>query len=326
MSYFFALDGCEPHLAEVVGGKAIGLGSLLAQGLQVPPGFAVGTHAYREFVSETRLDREIHELLQGAESLEAQADASERIRLLFEAYELTGALREELTRAYEELGGEGQLPVAVRSSAISEDAAEASFAGEHETYLWIQGADAVARAVVRCWASLFTPQALSYFRRVELHAEETAMGVVVQAMVAAEAAGVMFTIDPVSGDRSQITIEGSYGLGEAVVAGEVTPDRYSVDKVTLEIRARALSTKQIAYRFDPEHGEVRLIDVPDGEQKLACLSDQEAVELATLGKRVERALGAPQDIEWAIGPGASSTRDVYLLQTRPETVWSRGPT
>jgi phosphoenolpyruvate synthase/pyruvate phosphate dikinase len=179
---------------------------------------------------------------------------------------------------------------------------------------------------VRCWASLFTPQALSYFRRVEIRADETAMGVVVQTMVAAETAGVMLTLDPVTGDRSQITIEGSFGLGEAVVAGEVTPDRYAVDKVTLEIRSRMLSAKHVAYRFDPAHGGVRLVEVPDEEQKLACLSDEEALEVATLGKRVERALGAPQDIEWAIGPGDSGIREVFLLQTRPEIVWTDRPT
>ncbi len=323
MSYVFPLNGCGPHLAEVVGGKAVGLGSLLREELQVPPGFALGTHAYREFVSETGLDREIHELLRGAESIEAQAEASARIGALFDEHEFGGPLRDGLAGAYGELGDD--LPVAVRSSAISEDAAEASFAGEHETFLWVQGAEAVSRAVVRCWASLFTPQALSYFRRVGIRADETAMGVVVQTMVAAEAAGVMFTLDPVTGDRSQITIEGSFGLGEAVVAGEVTPDRYAIDKVTLEIRSRTLSAKHIAYRFDPEQGEVRLVDVPEKEQQLSCLTDEEALELASLGKRVERALGSPQDIEWAIGPGPSGTREVFLLQTRPETVWSLKP-
>jgi len=322
VSYVHLLDGCEPHLAEVVGGKAVGLGSLLRENLQVPPGFAIGTHAYREFVSATGLDRHIHGLLEGADSIEAEAEASERIGMLFEERELGRALREELASAYGELG---EPPVAVRSSAISEDAAEASFAGEHETFLWMQGEAAVARAVLRCWASLFTPQALAYFRRVGLRADETAMGVVVQQMVPAEAAGVMMTLDPVTGDRSQITIEGSFGLGEAVVAGEVTPDRYGVDKVTLEIRSRTLSPKHAAYRFDPELGEVRLVDVPAEEQELPCLSDEEVIEVASLGKRVERALGHPQDIEWAIGPGVSGAREVYLLQTRPETVWSQKP-
>ncbi len=325
MGYVFALDDCEQHLAEMVGGKAVGLGSLRREGLHVPPGFALGTHAYREFVSETGLDGKIHALLRGADSLEAQVEASARIRLLFEERELIGPVRDELTRAYDALDGGGQLPVAIRSSAISEDAAEASFAGEHETYLWIQGQDAVARAVVRCWASLFTPQALSYARRADVRPGETAMGVVVQTMVAAEAAGVMFTIDPVTGDRSQIAIEGSFGLGEAVVAGEVSPDRYAVDKVTLEIRARTLSAKHVAYRFDPRDGEVRLVAVPEEQQPLACLADGEVVELASLGKRVERALGAPQDIEWAIGPGVGGPREVFLLQTRPETVWSQRP-
>ncbi len=323
MSYVFPLDGCGPHLAEVVGGKAVGLGSLLREGLRVPPGFALGTHAYREFVSETGLDREIHLILEGADSIEAQAEASARIGSLFEERQLPDPLRDALENAYVELGAE--LPVAVRSSAISEDAAEASFAGEHETYLWMVGAEAVSRAVLRCWASLFSPQALSYFRRFSLRADETAMAVVVQAMVASEAAGVMITIDPVTGDRSQIAIEGSYGLGQAVVAGEVSPDRYFVDKVTLEIRSRTLSAKHFAYGFDPEMGAVSPREVPTEEQELPCVSDDEVVAVAALGKRIEQALGAPQDVEWAIGPGASGERELFLLQTRPETVWSNRP-
>ncbi len=323
MSYVFPLDGREPHLAEIVGGKAVGLGSLLREGLRVPPGFALGTHAYREIVGATGLDAEIRALLQEAESLEARAEASARIGRLFEERELAGALRDELGSAYSGLGDD--LPVAVRSSGISEDAAEASFAGEHETFLWVVGADAVARAVLSCWASLFTPQALAYFGRVGLRADETAMGVVVQAMVDAEAAGVMITIDPVTGDRSQIAIEGSFGLGQAVVAGEVTPDRYYVDKVTLEIRSRVVSAKHFAYRFDPDSGGVAALEVPPEEQELPCLSDDEVVAVAALGKRVERALGAPQDIEWAIGPGCSQSRELFLLQARPETVWSHRP-
>jgi pyruvate,water dikinase len=325
MTYTIPLHGCEPYLAEVVGGKAVGLASLLREDLRVPPGFALNTHAYREFVGETGLDRAIQKLLVGVESLQAQAAASERIGLLFAERELQGPLRDELSRAYEGLGGDGQLPVAVRSSAISEDAAEASFAGEHETYLWIQGPDAVAGAVLRCWASLFTPQALAYFRHVSLPAHETAMAVVVQETVQAEAAGAMATIDPITGDPSQITIEGSFGLGTAVVGGDVTPDRYCVDKVTLEIRSRTLAPKLVADRFDAELAEVRRVDVPVEEQELACLADEEVVELASLGKRVERALGAPQDIEWAIGPGVTGAREVFLLQTRPETVWSYRP-
>ena len=222
MGYVFALDDCEQHLAEMVGGKAVGLGSLQREGLHVPLGFALGTHAYREFVSETGLDGKIHALLRGADSLEAQVEASARIRLLFEERELIGPVRDELTRAYDALDGGGQLPVAIRSSAISEDAAEASFAGEHETYLWIQGQDAVARAVVR------SGRASSRRRR----SPTRAVPMFVPARRRWESwcrrwlrpkPRVMFTIDPVTGDRSQIAIELLFGLGEAVVAGEVIP-------------------------------------------------------------------------------------------------------
>ncbi len=323
MEYILPLEDCHSHFAELVGGKAMGLGSLLRQELPVPAGFAVSTHAYREFVEVTGLDRAIEMNLRHADSLEQQRRASERIRSLFDESELPKSFVLELTDAYEQLGHKGMAPVAVRSSSVSEDAADASFAGEHDTYLWIEGSEAVAKNVLRCWSSLFTPQALSYFQQFGLRAGETAMGVVVQTMVAAEAAGVMITIDPLSGDRSQISIEGSCGLGLAVVGGEVTPDRYFVDKVTLDIRSRMISPKSIAYRFDSMAGEVRRFDVPEDEQLKPCLTEQEVIAIATLGKQVERSLGAAQDIEWALGQGANGSRDVYLLQTRPETVWSK---
>jgi phosphoenolpyruvate synthase/pyruvate phosphate dikinase len=175
--------------------------------------------------------------------------------------------------------------------------------------------------VVRCWGSLFTPQAIAYRAQRGLPSVDLAMGVVVQRMVAAEAAGVMLTIDPVTGDRSQIAIEAAYGLGAAVVNGEVTPDRFGVDKVTLEIRSRAIARKSVAYRFDPAQSGIRLEAVAEAEQAQACLSDDEVVHVATLGKRMERAMGTAQDIEWAVGPG----REVFLLQARPETVWSQRP-
>jgi phosphoenolpyruvate synthase/pyruvate phosphate dikinase len=317
VSYIVPLDACEPHLAEVVGAKAVGLGSLLRAKLDVPAGFAIGARAYREFVSGG-IDREIREQLARAGSLEEHAAASARIQSLFEEHRLQHALRDELQRAYDELG---QPPAAVRSSATSEDSAGASFAGQHETFLWQQGVDAVATAVVRCWASLFTLQALAYVRHVGITPEKTAMSVIVQTMVAAETAGVMFTLDPVTGDRSQITIEASFGLGDAVAAGHVTPDRYAVDKVTLAIRSRTIAAKQVASRFDAGLGGVRLVDVPADERERPSLSDEKAVAVATLGKRVERAIGAPQDVEWAIAPDG----EVYLLQTRAETVWSQRP-
>jgi phosphoenolpyruvate synthase/pyruvate phosphate dikinase len=315
VTYVIPLDRCEPDVASV-GGKAVGLGLLLREHLPVPAGFAVRTHGYREFVREADLSEAIRQALTGADSIETRAEASRRIRALFEGRELPSALREELERAYEELG---QPPVAVRSSATREDAAEASFAGVHETLLCVQGVDAVANAAIRCWASLFTLQALAYFRHVGVRPEEASMGLVVQTMVAAEAAGVMLTVDPATGDPSQITIEASLGLGQTVMAGEVTPDRYAVDKVTLEIRSRTTAAKHVASRVDGEWGGLCLVEVPADERQLPSLDDDEIVAVAALGKRIERLMGAPQNIEWAIAPD----RTVYVLQTRPETFWSR---
>jgi phosphoenolpyruvate synthase/pyruvate phosphate dikinase len=297
MGSVYSLDGRQSHQADVVGGKAAGLASLARLEMPVPPAFVVGADAYRQFVADMRVDRASQALLEGAETPSEQAQASARIRDLFEARELPGPLLEELADACGALGHGEEILVAVRSSAVGEDAAHESFAGCHETYLAVKGIDALARAVVRCWASLFTPQALALFRERDLRHSERAMGVVVQAMVPAEAAGVMFTIDPVTGDPSQIAIEGSASLGTAVLGGEVTPDRFYVDKVTLEIRARALA-----------------------HHECACITDTEVVDLATIGKRVDLALGAPQDIEWAI---AAQGREIFLLQARPETVWSR---
>jgi len=321
MDHVVWLDECAGDCAPLVGGKAMGLGSLLREGLRVPPGFVVTTEAYRRYVRARGLEREIDRTLADASTPEAQAEVSERLRSLFDGAEPDDDLAREIRAAYERLGP--TEPVAVRSSATAEDTAEASFAGQQDTYLWISGAEAVVRNVVRCWGSLFTPQAIAYRARLGIPASEIAMGVVIQRMVAAEAAGVMLTLDPLTGDRSQITIEASFGLGLAVVGGEVTPDRYAVDKVTLELRSREVGPKTIAYRFDPQTGAVKLFEVPPEEQHVPALTDPEVGEVAALGKRVERALGGPQDIEWAVGPGPSGPRELYLLQTRAETVWSR---
>lgn len=328
MEHVLWLDACGADSAPQVGGKAIGLGSLLREGLQVPPGFVVTTNAYDEAIAVSGLREEIAAILDGADTLESQHDASERIHRLFAATELAGPVATEVRAAYRRLCGPTALdvPVAVRSSATAEDRADASFAGQQETYLWIRGAAEVDRHILRCWASLFTPQAIAYRAHLGVPLEGLAIAVVVQRMVAAEAAGVMITIDPLTGDRSQITIESSVGLGLAVVGGEVTPDRFCVDKVTYDIRTRSLGDKAIAYRFDARAGGVVLGDVPEAERGLPSISDEEIVALARLGRQIERTRGGPRDIEWAIGPGPNDDREVFLLQVRPETVWSRRET
>ena len=300
------LEECGPDAAPLVGGKALGLGHLIRQGHRVPPGFAVTTAAYTE----------------GLAAGGRPVTVGDR-------------LAAEITAAYRRLGGDDGVPVAVRSSATAEDTAEASFAGQQDTYLWVRGAEAVVAHVTRCWASLFTSRAVAYRAQLGIGDDEIAMGVVVQAMVPAEAAGVLLTLDPLTGDRSQVTIEAAYGLGTAVVEGEVTPDRFAVDKVTMELRSRSVGEKAFAYRFDPAAGEMGRVEVPEALRARPCLDDAEVIELARLGKGVEQALGVPQDVEWAVetpgwfpggsGPGTPGGRELWLLQARPETVWSRRP-
>jgi pyruvate,water dikinase len=302
-----------------VGGKAVGLGRLTDHELPVPPGFAVTTDAYREHVTTTGLLDELTALVDAATTLEERAAASATIEERFLATPLAAALEAELRDAY---AGLGDVPVAVRSSADAEDTADASFAGQQESYLWIRGADAVIEHVNRCWASLFTAQAIAYRADRGIRPGDVAMGVVVQEMVPATVAGVLMTLDPLTGDPSQITIEAAYGLGVALVGGEVTPDRYAVDKVALSVREREAHSKHLAYEFDEASGAVRAVDVPEDRRDRLCLSEDEVLALAGLGKRIERALGGAQDVEWALGPGEPGAREAFLLQARPETVWS----
>jgi pyruvate,water dikinase len=322
MAGMLRLEECTDDRAGLVGGKATGLGSLIRAGLRVPAGFAISAELYRDAVARWGLREPIASILATATDLASTDAASAQIRGLFDAHHAGRAeLVTQLAASYQLLGAGEAVPVAVRSSATGEDSAAASFAGQQDTYLWVCGADAVARSVIRCWGSLFTPQAISYRARLRMPLADAAMGIVVQRMVPAAAAGVMITIDPVTGDRSQISIEACYGLGAAVANGEVNPDRFAVDKVTLELRAAALGQKAVAYRFDAAAGEIRLYDVPGAERAVACVSDDELRALAGIGKRLEESRGCPQDIEWAI----DGRRELFLLQSRPETVWSRKP-
>lgn len=320
--YVLSLKECTADRAGRIGGKALGLGIMLNQGLAVPPGFTVTTDAYRACVATAGLTDRISGLLDKTPNTR---EASALIKALFRDDMLTDDVAAAITEAYERLGG-SDVAVAVRSSATAEDAADASFAGQQETYLWIRGAAEVRRHVVRCWASLFTQRAIDYRSRISVPLEGLAMGVVVQQMVPAEAAGVIMTLHPVSGDRSQIYIESAFGLGEIVVRGEVEADRFCVDKGTLSIRSEELGDKERAYHFDEKHGVVRLVDVPPSERKRRSLSEKEVRATAELAKRVEGLFGKPMDIEWAIASSPNKgSRELFLLQARPETVWSNKP-
>jgi pyruvate,water dikinase len=261
------------------GGKSAGLGELLAAGVRVPGGFALACAAYP-----------------GREQ------------------PMPVAVRDEIAARYAELGDGGETAVAVRSSAVGEDSAEATFAGQQETVLWVRGAGAVCDAVVRCWTSLYSPAAVAYRARLADHATEPAMGVAVQAMVDADVAGVLFTCNPVSGDRSMVAINASWGLGVAVVGGEVTPDDYLVSKVTGEVVRARIGSKQIEYVADPcGHGTVRR-EVAADRRGTGCLDAGAIEELVGVARTIERHHGTPQDIEWALAGG-----ELFVLQSRPVT-------
>ena len=210
------------------------------------------------------------------------------------------------------------VPVAVRSSATTEDAIDASFAGLQDTYLWVTSLSDTLQKVRSCWASLYSVESVTYRRKRGMPEEGVAMAVVVQKMVNARTAGVMFTRSPLTGDRSVITIEGAWGLGSSVVGGEVTPDRWVVGKITGEIPVREISDKQIQH-LPLATGGVEHAIVADDQRRVACLSDDELQALRAVARKVERHYGRAQDIEWAVERG---TNALLLLQSRPETVWS----
>src|ERR1700688_2235634 len=304
-----------------VGGKGGSLGELQRAGIAVPPGFVVKTGAFERFIRALERHSPVRSrvaVLSGEDLCVATACCAE-IRARIEAEALPADVLDEISSALAALyGGEGQTPVAVRSSATTEDAADASFAGLQDTYLWVTQADSVTLKIRSCWASLYSLESLSYRLRHGIAESTVAMAVVVQTMVDARTAGVMFTRSPISGDRSVVTIEGAWGLGSALVSGEVTPDRWVVAKITGEISVREISEKAIRHAQSADGGVVEL-PVEPSLRREPCLSDGELQSLRAVGRQVERHYGRPQDIEWAID---RHTQQILLLQSRPETVWS----
>jgi len=306
---------------EQVGGKGGSLGELTRAGFSVPAGYVVRTAAFERFLAALEREAPVREAVAAlaGEELAAITACSATLRRRIEASELPQEVRTDLSAAHERLLGAGSgRPVAVRSSATCEDAADASFAGLQDTYLWVQDAAQMIQRVRSCWASLYSVESISYRLKHGFAEERVAMAVVVQHMVDARTAGVMFTRSPTTGDRSVVTIEGAWGLGSAVVGGEVTPDRWVLGKVTGEISVREISDKQIQH-VPAAAGGIETVAVSDERRRLACLSDEELQRLRELARRIERHYGCAQDIEWAIDRASGA---ILLLQSRPETVWS----
>jgi pyruvate,water dikinase len=304
-----------------VGGKGASLGVLIAAGVPVPAGFVVTTCNFEQFMRAVDPDYALRiaiEQLDG-EDLHAIASLTHDIGQRIRRASLPGGARDAIVVAHRSLVGSGGFPVAVRSSATSEDSADASFAGLQDTYLWVRDEATMLQSICSCWASLYSAESVSYRRRLRLREGGVAMAVVVQRMVDARCSGVMFTRSPTTGDRSVITIEASWGLGSCVVSGEVTPDRFVVNKVTGEIAKRVISRKTIQHLPSCDAGGVRSAPVAPELQLAPCLGDPEIGSLAAMGRRIEQYYAAPQDIEWAI---ADDSGALYVLQSRPETIWS----
>lgn len=303
-----------------VGGKGGSLGELTRASISVPPGFVVRTAAFERFLNALEQEEPIRPRVEALSDheLEQITALSEHLRARLESAPLPAEVSSELIAAHADLcGTDPSWPLAVRSSATTEDAADASFAGLQDTYLWTMGVQATLKYVRSCWASLYSVPSIAYRRKHGLPESGVAMAVVIQRMVNARKAGVMFTRSPLTGDRSVITIEGAWGLGSAVVSGEVTPDRFVIAKITGEISVREISDKHVQHLPVPDGG-VGEAETPEDLRRVPCLSDEEITALRDIARKVERHYGRPQDIEWAI----DHSGEILLLQSRPETVWS----
>lgn len=308
------LTEIDEHSLALVGGKGANLGEMTRAGFaeRVPPGFCVTTIAYERVATEAHIEPLIVELQQTpAASIGQLVRCASSIRARIESTPMPTHIANAVTAAYQQLGDD--VAVAVRSSATAEDLPTASFAGQQDTYLNVIGVDAVLEAVRRCWASLWTDRAVTYRAKNHVEPRAVQIAVVVQRIVPAEASGILFTADPMTGDRSVCSIDASYGLGEALVSGHVNADVYRLRKRTGELLDARVRDKAIAVWPLPGGGTEER-PVPDDQRRARVLDDAMLAQLVTLANRVESHYGAPQDIEWCVAKG-----QLYLVQARPIT-------
>lgn len=302
---------------DVAGGKGANLGELTQSGIPVPPGFVITAKSYQKFMDETGITDKIMDLLKSVNVNNSREldEVADKVKSIITSTEIPQELNTSIIEAYNALSGKigvEEADVAVRSSATAEDLPEASFAGQQDTYLHIKGIDFVLKYVRKCWASLFEARAIFYREENNFEHSKVYIAVVIQKMVNSDKAGVMFTVNPSTGEDVAL-IEGSWGLGEAVVSGVVTPDTYYVDKKSNEILSVTVADKKTRFIKDKE-GDTIQDDVPDYLRKKRALSDKELIELNEIGKRIQNHYGSPQDIEWAF-----SDNQLFMLQSRPIT-------
>lgn len=301
----------------IAGGKGANLGELTQAGIPVPPGFVVTAQTYEKFMLETGINDKVLSILDEIDINDTKAlqTASEEIKAIINEAPIPEDMILFITEAYNQLcqrfDGD-DVEVAIRSSATAEDLPEASFAGQQDTYLYVSGIDAVLEYIRKCWASLFEARAIFYREENDFEHAKVLIAVVVQKMANADKAGVMFTVNPSTGEEIAL-IEGSWGLGEAVVSGDVTPDNYQVDKADNSVINVTISDKKVMYINDENETSIK-VDVPEEKRNERVLSDEELIELTEMGKRIQAHYGEPMDTEWAFENG-----ELFLLQARPIT-------
>ncbi len=301
----------------IAGGKGANLGELTQAGIPVPPGFVVTAETYQKFMEDTGINDKVLDILDKIDINDTKAlqAAAEEIKAIIVETPIPEDMIMFIKEAYNQLCqrvGEDDTDVAIRSSATAEDLPEASFAGQQDTFLHVSGDEEVIEYVRKCWASLFEARAIFYREENNFEHSKVLIAVVVQKMAVADKAGVMFTVNPSTGEEIAL-IEGSWGLGEAVVSGDVTPDNYQVDKANNEIINVTISDKKVMYTND-ESGTSIKVDVPEKLRMERVLSDEELIELTEMGKRVQAHYGEPMDTEWAF-----ERDNLFLLQARPIT-------
>lgn len=305
----------------VAGGKGANLGEMTQAGLPVPPGFVITSTTYERFVKGTEIFENIMEILGKTDvnNTKELMHASKELRALIEGTAIPSDIQKVIVEHYNQLSksvGKKEEFVAVRSSATAEDLPDASFAGQQDSFLNIKGEKDLLDAVRRCWSSLFTPRAIFYREEQGFEHAQVLIAVVIQKMVDADKAGVMFSIHPATGDKDQIVIEGAWGLGEGVVSGTVSPDHYVISKSSGDILETKVAKKELWFTKDKETGKTIKEKTPANLVKKQVLSEDEIKKLAELGKIVEAHYSFPQDMEWAI----EGDTDPYMLQSRPITV------
>jgi len=325
--WIYPLSQLTKEHNDIVGKKCANLGELTQGGFHVPPGFALSVVAYDRFMKETEAtDRLLKILADFKANPEDVADTekydvlSKQIRSVVESIKMPPDMEQTVRQHYADLcrqTGQNDLFVATRS------AGPVSHPGQYETYLNVSGADDVVAYVIRVWASTFNTRSIIARARLGLPLHYDPIGVAVLTMVDSKAAGVMFTINPINGDRSKVALEAGFGFGEAVVSGNVNPDRYLVNKVTLEIEESVISDKGNEFAYNPATRSMEYKELPCERRKRPCLTDQEIIQLTKIAKKVEAHFGVPQDIEFAVSGSLPFPESIFLVQARPESVWGK---